>query len=717
MAPRKQYRGGNVGLVNIPNIQTPQYTAQADFYSSLNQRLDAINKFALAKGEESAIERATTSAINNPISSLDFMQMNDKERGEIVGTDKFTTYGKTTRAVGLGMLVNDLNSNGLLALETAKINADYNDSPENIYNNLSAISEGLPDVLKNIDPASYVSLKDSLDKKKNEIYLDYLKTYQKNIKTTKIVALGNFVNNVSIANKNELEDRKSLVDSSAISLGVSKEQLDALKKSLNLKLFEHYTEIGRDVLDLANSSEAEIDLISAIDAKDMSIFIKNLPEGGLYTEGMISAVYELENILKEATDEEIQTHLLDKLIKDKKDKDNIRKSKLDIKLKEDTTLTNIYSKLLLARNDGLLSKEEMDALGVTNMVELVDKINLTEDTIKETIDNPMDVIQKIQSDVSKYDSTNDFTTPGIVDEIKSIFSFTDVVSEGSLFEINDLIRKQGYVTKQELEDNGFVINKRNFPQDKIYINAKDMVALNEAAVTSSNKKVKGYNRVIADIIGNPALIASLAGINFDLKNSQDRIGLIKTLANSPSTKDSYALYALINNRLMTEIGKKGFTIDNFINDITPTIVQNHYFNNMQEPNTLLQETLGSSLFNATNYINTNEDAIVNNYGEKVFNKILTGNVLIAKKPDNSTPVLYDLNRIIKPHEDIKSVQDAILINRNLIISLSIDANSKGKFKAIEGISRGTHTTIIDNLKQIQANLKGQEAYFKRKGNM
>ena len=44
---RKVYRGGLVEGVSVPDVNTPQWQVQASGWQSLNQRLDAINTFAL----------------------------------------------------------------------------------------------------------------------------------------------------------------------------------------------------------------------------------------------------------------------------------------------------------------------------------------------------------------------------------------------------------------------------------------------------------------------------------------------------------------------------------------------------------------------------------------------------------------------------------------------------------------------------------------------
>jgi hypothetical protein len=42
----KGYAGDLVGGINIPNIGFQQYSAQSDFYSTLDKKLDAITKFS-----------------------------------------------------------------------------------------------------------------------------------------------------------------------------------------------------------------------------------------------------------------------------------------------------------------------------------------------------------------------------------------------------------------------------------------------------------------------------------------------------------------------------------------------------------------------------------------------------------------------------------------------------------------------------------------------
>ena len=57
MAVRRTYKGGQVGMVNIPNIGQPQFRERAEAASSLKNRIDLIKEFALEEGERLAIEK------------------------------------------------------------------------------------------------------------------------------------------------------------------------------------------------------------------------------------------------------------------------------------------------------------------------------------------------------------------------------------------------------------------------------------------------------------------------------------------------------------------------------------------------------------------------------------------------------------------------------------------------------------------------------------
>lgn len=112
MARRPIYTSGQVGMVNIPNIDFVQYKAQANMFSDLNSRLNAVTDFAIKAGTQDAIDRASEDMYQNSIlRNLDLESMDGMTQAEfnkIVGGDDFTAYGKKAKAVATEIMQTNL---------------------------------------------------------------------------------------------------------------------------------------------------------------------------------------------------------------------------------------------------------------------------------------------------------------------------------------------------------------------------------------------------------------------------------------------------------------------------------------------------------------------------------------------------------------------------------------------------------------------------------
>ena len=200
---RNPYPGGQIGIVNIPNIDQPQFREQANFYTDLQKKINTVKNFALDLGEADATERGVADAVNNPISLADFVTRNsDEERKELVGEKSFNAYGKAVRDTNLTMISNDIQLTGNSGLNSIVKNglAD-GDDPEVVFNNLTIYAETLSDTLKTIDPISYVNTKTNLSQKRDELFLEYLKDVEETIKEEKTDQYITDIRNLSITSK------------------------------------------------------------------------------------------------------------------------------------------------------------------------------------------------------------------------------------------------------------------------------------------------------------------------------------------------------------------------------------------------------------------------------------------------------------------------------------------------------------------------------------
>ena len=146
MAERKQYRGGNIGLVNIPNIQTPQYTAQSQFFNDLNQRLDGITNFALKKGTEEAVEKAKLFAISNAPTTEQWKLSSKSDRSEFLGSGS-NAYDQARKNQTLSIVANKLAISAINDItninnNSIDLNGNLNKTPEEILEELEALKEG-----------------------------------------------------------------------------------------------------------------------------------------------------------------------------------------------------------------------------------------------------------------------------------------------------------------------------------------------------------------------------------------------------------------------------------------------------------------------------------------------------------------------------------------------------------------------------------------------
>ena len=191
MAVRRTYKGGQVGMVNIPNIGQPQFRERAEAFNSLKSRIDLVKEFALEEGERLAIEKGVEDAVSNPIELTEFMTRNAEEQQEIVGKDKFTSYGQSLRKTNLLLLTTNLENAGEFGLNTIKMEAmsDPNKTSEDAYNEMSNYSIGIAETLMSTDPLAANELLTSLGAKTDELYLELLADKEEEIIANVIVGL------------------------------------------------------------------------------------------------------------------------------------------------------------------------------------------------------------------------------------------------------------------------------------------------------------------------------------------------------------------------------------------------------------------------------------------------------------------------------------------------------------------------------------------------
>ena len=176
---RKIYRGGLVEGVSIPNVNTPQFQVQASGWQSLNQRLDAINTFAVKGLNVEMEEKGKKFAAENAISLEQFLIANPTDRENLVGGNKTTTFGKAIRATHINMLAGDMAIQAQSDFMNLKIEAHLLQtkgtpmSLDAFKQRLNAIVDGYSDALLPLDADAAIAANAKLATTANSYYSSY----------------------------------------------------------------------------------------------------------------------------------------------------------------------------------------------------------------------------------------------------------------------------------------------------------------------------------------------------------------------------------------------------------------------------------------------------------------------------------------------------------------------------------------------------------------
>ena len=185
---RKIYRGGLVEGVSIPNVSFPQHQVMASGWQSLNQRLDAINTFAVRGLDVEMEEKGKKFAAENPISIEQFYLANPTDRENLVGGDKTTTFGKAIRATHINILAGEMAIHAQkdfmdLRIEAHLLNTKGTPMTLDQYKNrLDAVVDGYSDALLPLDADAAIAANAKLATTANSYYSSYADTLVKDHK-------------------------------------------------------------------------------------------------------------------------------------------------------------------------------------------------------------------------------------------------------------------------------------------------------------------------------------------------------------------------------------------------------------------------------------------------------------------------------------------------------------------------------------------------------
>ena len=183
----KGYAGDLVGGINIPNIGFQQYSAQSDFYSTLDKKLDAITKFSTIQAGEEALTRADEFSVKNPINLNDFLNASKIEKQELVGDDNYTEYGKRVRLNQKNNILTQLTLTATRDFQNLRLEAEQSDmDPEEFANLIDARVNGYADLGFSIDSELGTKIKQSVGATANSMFVKYSDQKISEVKTQRL---------------------------------------------------------------------------------------------------------------------------------------------------------------------------------------------------------------------------------------------------------------------------------------------------------------------------------------------------------------------------------------------------------------------------------------------------------------------------------------------------------------------------------------------------
>ena len=741
---RNPYPGGQIGIVNIPNIDQPQFREQANFYTDLQKKINTVKNFALDLGEADATERGVADAVNNPISLADFVTRNsDEERKELVGEKSFNAYGKAVRDTNLTMISNDIQLTGNSGLNSIVKNglAD-GDDPEVVFNNLTIYAETLSDTLKTIDPISYVNTKTNLSQKRDELFLEYLKDVEETIKEEKTDQYITDIRNLSITSKVELDNQLKMLDDKAIDLNLGREFVTDAEKKINSKYKNYGDTIVRDVLKIIDSGKNKEKGYQALQ-RYLDDPVRNLKQFTKYMYDNFGSKSDLYNTTKVAT-QKLVTLSYDNLGDDTASKqylnglidtsrDFVKKRREEIKTittiekerkEEDAAILiavddaiekqskidgGIIKNIDSALSDGVLSDSEKKRFGVTTFSELVElrKTKFAEMVDTYGPDMPQ-LLNDIKSDPIYEEVGNQLieieTTAGFDEYLKTQASIgaltTDMMSN-----VRTIIGQRGKITKAELEEIGIDLPDIYTDSDPLKITYKAINEIRAKILSSNNVARKDFAKKYLPVFmpNNPSYYEYL------FPKSDRDIQYYKEVRAADQSMDALAIEIMA--RYDQESVKEDFNEEEFVNTIMVDTTMRHYQSELNEEDTNLYNIFSNNIL-------VGQALSVDSYRPGLTDK-KKGDYVVSAVYANDTNIIFkqfDLDEVFKQHDTIQSVQNAIEIARNLKANINLYQYEKNKgatqfiFPTIA--NPVDYTNMKTNIDAIIQNLRIQEQVLK-----
>lgn len=741
---RNPYPGGQIGIVNIPNIDQPQFREQANFYTDLQKKINTVKNFALDLGEADATERGVADAVNNPVSLADFVtRNNDEERKKLVGEKSFNAYGKAVRDQNLIMISNDIELAGNSGLNSIVKNglADEDD-PEVVFNNLTIYAETLSDTLKPIDPISYVNTKTKLSQKRDELFLEYLKDVEETIKEKQTNQYNNDIRNLSITSKAELANQEKMLDDKATDLNLGREFVESVEKTINSKYKDYGDTIVRDVLKIIDSGKNKEKGYQALQ-RYLDDPVRNLKQFTKYMYDNFGSKSDLYNTTKVATqklvtlsydnlgDDTASKQYLNGLIdtsrdfinkrrdeietvttleKQRRDEDAATLIAVDKAIEEQSKIDGgVIKNIDLALDDGVLTDSEKKRFGVTTFSELMELRDTKFEEMVDTYGSDMpQLLNDITSDPIYEEVGNQLiqieTTKGFDEYLKGQASI-GVLNTDMISDIRQIIGQKGKITKAELKAIGIDTPDIYRDSDPIKITYKDLNDIRAKILSSNNVARKDFAAKYL-----PGLMPNHPSFHEYLFPQSDRdIQYYKEVRAADQSMDALAIEIMA--RYDQESVKEDFDEEEFVNTIMVDTTMRHYQSELNEEDTNLYNILSNNIL-------VGQALSVDSYTPGLTDK-KRGDYVVSAVYANDTNIIFkqfDLGEVFKQHDTIQSVKNAIKIAKDLNSNIKLYQYHKE-----EGITQFIFPTIANpvdytnmktNIDAIIQNLQIQEQVLK-----
>jgi len=745
MAVRRTYKGGQVGMVNIPNIGQPQFRERAEAASSLKSRIDLVKEFALEEGERLAIEKGVEDAVSNPIELTEFMTRNAEEQQEIVGKDKFTSYGQSLRKTNLLLLTTNLENAGEFGLNQIKMEAmsDPNKTSEDAYDEMSNYSIGIAETLVSTDPLAANELLTSLGAKTDELYLELLADKEEEIIEKAISQLETSYQNASVGNRAILDKYIDQLEIQNDQYNLGREFVNTTTDDLTDKLVQSGVIFSNDVIKLAATHDdpekgfkAILRYLDSGDPEELEkLFGQKTDNEPLYNSSAVklqkfmkfisdnSGMDQISNKVRDEFEKSIRANIKDR----RTEGDSTRKREKEVleaqqvlieemnaKIEESAKLlSSDISRMDIALSDGVLDEREKAYFKVNNIAELYKKRDEGVESLQSEYGNAgLIALKNIAVSPSMEIVENELieftSTTGLENDFK-LLALDNTFTIDDTKEVQALMNKNGHFTTDDLKEFGVDLPLK-YNDMELKITPKGLLDVRKEIVgMKSGKKTNFLTDLMATYHNKMDIANHIQRMATDPNNHQSYVDISK------KDPEGLELYEKMKAALNVAMSYDDFDYDTFKNTTAENIADTHYASKLA-PNA---ENI-SDMMSINNAMT--QDFIQNRSQFRTSTAtVKTGATIVSTVVPGTDSIKnqYDLNDIFKTLSTLEDVNNAITVARNLQADLrKLVYNDQAGYEAtieFPGLNSTEIATLLENFDDIIAKLQTQKRY-KQQGN-